>query len=322
MIYDLCFAWNWEYDADFAALLAAACQRRGISAYQVTPENLEATLQALHNGELRYRAYFDRASDGDERFLPLAEWTKAEGLLWLNPAHLAQRVWDKAYCHTSLAKAILNMPRTIIIPPHQIQPDLPPVDLTSLGSSFTIKPAHGGGGLGVVTGATTWEQVLATRQQFPTDQYLLQAYIIPAQLDGREAWFRMLHCAGHSYTNWWNTQTHIYTRVSVEEEQRYGLAPLRELTDAIASLCGLDLFTSEIALTLDGMFIIVDYVNDPIDMRIQSKAVDGVPDELAAEVAQRLVDHVALALGIPPPALPSAPVLLQPAANQSAGPGG
>ncbi|MCC7187537.1 MAG: hypothetical protein IT312_02255, partial [Anaerolineales bacterium] len=54
------------------------------------------------------------------------------------------------------------------------------------------------------------------------------------------------------------------------------------------SLCRLDWFTTEIALTLED-FVAVDYVNDQIDTRIQSKAVDGAPDEIMQDVARQLV---------------------------------
>ncbi|HRQ33342.1 MAG TPA: hypothetical protein PLM89_09605, partial [Anaerolineales bacterium] len=53
-------------------------------------------------------------------------------------------------------------------------------------------------------------------------------------------------------------------------------------------ICRLDWFTTEIALTLEA-FIAVDYVNDQIDTRIQSKAVDGAPDEVIRSVAEQLV---------------------------------
>jgi hypothetical protein len=33
----------------------------------------------------------------------------------------------------------------------------------------------------------------------------------------------------------------------------------------------------------------VDYVNDPVDLRMQSKAVDGVPDGNVENIAARLV---------------------------------
>jgi hypothetical protein len=50
----------------------------------------------------------------------------------------------------------------------------------------------------------------------------------------------------------------------------------------------LEWFSTEIALTLE-KFVVVDYVNDGIDTRIQSKAVDGVPDEVIKIIAQQLV---------------------------------
>jgi hypothetical protein len=54
----------------------------------------------------------------------------------------------------------------------------------------------------------------------------------------------------------------------------------------------LDLFSTEIALTLDGLFMVVDYVNDPIDLRLQSKATDGVPDQIVSHIAESLVERV------------------------------
>ena len=38
--YDLCLAWNWEYDHDFVVLLEAACRSRDVSLLQITPDNL------------------------------------------------------------------------------------------------------------------------------------------------------------------------------------------------------------------------------------------------------------------------------------------
>jgi hypothetical protein len=34
---------------------------------------------------------------------------------------------------------------------------------------------------------------------------------------------------------------------------------------------------------------VVDYVNDPVDLRLQSKAIDGVPDGYVESIAGRLV---------------------------------
>jgi len=64
---------------------------------------------------------------------------------------------------------------------------------------------------------------------------------------------------------------HIYAPVTSDEESSYNLGSLRDLSFLIARLCGLDVFSTEIALTPDGRFVIVDYVNDPIDLRYDQK---------------------------------------------------
>jgi hypothetical protein len=48
------------------------------------------------------------------------------------------------------------------------------------------------------------------------------------------------------------------------------------------------LFSCEIALTNDHSFVVVDYVNDPLDLRLQSRCVDGVPDDIVAAIANQL----------------------------------
>jgi hypothetical protein len=55
----------------------------------------------------------------------------------------------------------------------------------------------------------------------------------------------------------------------------------------------LDLFSTEIAFVSEGRFVVVDYVNDQIDLRLQSIAAEGVPDDIVKSIAQRLVSKVA-----------------------------
>lgn len=293
MNYDLCLTWNWEHDADFVTLLDVACRSRGLSLLQITPDNLVDMLQALVSNQIHFRAFFDRASEADVRFMPIVRWARDHAVYRINPHERASRAWDKAAMHLALISAGLHTPYSIILPSYEEQPVLPSIDLGPLGDSFTIKPAHGGGGDGVVMEATSLSQVLAARQEYPTDKYLLQAHIVPAQLGSRRAWFRVIYCAGQVHPCWWDTHTHVYTPVTWAEESRYGLTPLRGTTTSIARVCGLELFPTETALTLDGLFVVVDYVNDQLDLRLQSKAFDGVPDAIVHDTAGRLVTLVA-----------------------------
>ena len=289
--YNLCQTWNWGYDADFVRILDGACQSHGLSLLQITSENLLDMMRSLANGEIIFQVFFDRASDADARFVSIVQWASNHNTHHINPHALACRAWDKVAMHQAISVS-METPFTIILPSYDEQPLLPEIDLSSLGQSFTIKPAYGGGGDGVIKEATKLGQVLVARQEFPAQRYLLQAHIIPARLDSRMAWFRIIYCAGKTYPCWWDNDTHIYTQVTSNEEACYNLSSLRSITSSIANLCGLTLFSTEIAITPDGRFLVVDYVNDPIDLRLQSRAFDGVPDEIVKDIAERLLELI------------------------------
>jgi hypothetical protein len=63
---------------------------------------------------------------------------------------------------------------------------------------------------------------------------------------------------------------------------------LREITLKIARISQLDLFSSEIAQTPLGEFIVVDYINDPVDLRLQSITCEGVPDNIVQAIATKI----------------------------------
>ncbi len=289
MHYTLCLAWNWEYDAGFTQLVQQACTRQGLTLLQVTPGNLEQTLAALHSGDLDLDALLDRASDSDEHFQPLVNWAQRRGRFCINPQVQSRWSWDKATMHLEFIRQGLLTPHTIILPPQTEQPALPTLDLMPLGGPFNIKPAAGGGGEGVVLQATSLEQIHSARSEYPQEKILLQSYIEPVLLEGRPAWFRVLVCDGAVYPCWWDTSTHVYARLNAEEIARFGLGGLRQVARRIAILSRLQLFSTEIAFTSDGELVVTDYVNDPLDLRLQSAAADGVPDAIVSNIASRLV---------------------------------
>ena len=287
--YNLCLAWNMEIDTDFVRILQQVCESKGLSFLQIMPENLQHMLRPLLRREIAFHLFVDRASDTDVRFIPFNQWAQARGAYCINPYDKAVATWDKAAMHHRLIAIGLHTPYTVILPPYNHHSELPWFDRAVLGKQFIIKPARGSGGDGVIIGATSLDQVQHARQAYPREKYLLQEYIVPAYPDSRAAWFRVLYCTGKAYLNWWDMHTHWFTAVTEEEVRRYGLAPLYEITDAIAHLCELSMFSTEITLTSEGRFLVIDYVNDQIDFRLQSKVFDGVPDGFVMDIAERLV---------------------------------
>jgi oligoendopeptidase F len=290
--YDLCIAWNWPHDASFVGMLEQACRERGLSVLHITPENLDAAHQALLNGELSFRAFTNRAADTDPAFLKIVDWARANGVFRINPHERETYTADKATMHLELIAQGLNTPYSIILSPYDQQPELADLDLSPLGPVFAIKPANGGGGEGVICEATSAEQVTRARQQFPHDKYLLQAYVTPAEIAGQPAWFRVIYCLGEIYANWWPPQTHIFRPVRPDEVVSLRLGELYDMAVRIANISRLHLFSTEIALTPEGQFLAVDYVNDQIDLRLQSQAQDGVPDAIVWDICRRLAELV------------------------------
>jgi hypothetical protein len=284
---DLCLPWYWEFDIDFVQMVERACLEQGLILWQITPDNLLESINALYQGKRTFNTILNRAQ-GDDRFLPINRWAKEYNKKRINPTELSKWSEDKATMHLELITAGVQTPHTILLPPFLEQPVLPALNLTPLGNQFVIKPSNEGGGEGVILGAFSLEQILRARLQFPEQKYLLQSTVTPRTIQGRPAWFRVFYAVGKTYPCWWHPLTHVYAEVTASEEHRYELTALHDLTRRIASLCRLDWFTTEIALTLDD-FVVVDYVNDEIDTRVQSKAVDGAPDEIMQSIASQLV---------------------------------
>jgi hypothetical protein len=143
-----------------------------------------------------------------------------------------------------------------------------------------------------VVGAETLAEVLKARQSQYDQKFLLQEKIEPVMLGGERAWFRIYYVVGQTFLAWWNDITHFYRQVEAKEESEFYLAPMRAIITKIAKVSRLDFFSAEIALTPDGRFVVVDYVNDICDMRPQSLHPDGVPDRLVDEIVISLVNFI------------------------------
>lgn len=290
MHFDLCLPWYWEHDNDFVHFVERACSEQRLTCWPITPDNLLESMASLYKGEKTFNTLLDR-SQGENRFLPIDHWAKEHHKKRINPPELSAWSEDKATMHLELISAGLHTPYTIILPPFLQQPVIPEFDTSPLGSQFVIKPSHGGGSEGVVLGASSFDQILRARMEFPDQKYLVQSTITPRTIQGRPAWFRVFYSVGKTFPCWWHPLTHVFAVVTPSEEHKHELSPLHDITQRIASICRLDWFTTEIALTHEN-FIVVDYVNDQIDTRVQSKAVDGAPDEIIQSIAHQLVGLV------------------------------
>ncbi|MBM4175581.1 MAG: hypothetical protein FJ213_05325 [Ignavibacteria bacterium] len=293
--FDLAIAHTWEYDKDFVDLIEKILQENGLSTFTVQFHNYEEVHFRIQTNELRFNHYLDRASDADDCFLPLAKLLTKKKTYIINNYSQVEIATDKATMHLEFISRGINTPFTIIISPFSKKNEivLSVSELAKLGRPFIIKPANTtGGGLGVVTGAESLNDILRERQYLRDDKYLLQGRVLPLEMDNKRFWFRCFWAFGKVFPCWWDDVTHQYTVVTENEIERYDLKQLSRVIKKIQKICGLDFFSTEIALNEYGKFIVVDYVNEICDMRFQSKHFDGVPDEVVDGIVKALLKFI------------------------------
>lgn len=288
---DLAIAIDWEYDWDFVKILEQMANQLSLSTYIVWSGNFIETCKSLKNGELTFQYIYDRASDTSPHFIGIYDWVIEHSGGTLETWENIKWASDKATMHLEFIANGLNTPYTIILPSFNKEESiyLTLDDLAFLGRPFIIKPANTtGGGIGVVDGAETLHDVLQTRKEFYNDKYLLQEKVIPLEMDGKRFWFRGFYACGLFQCTWWNDLTHIYKELTQDEIQKYDLNSLFEIIQKISEISKINFFSTEIALTDSRKFVVVDYVNESCDMRLQSQAIDGIPNAIVERIAMQI----------------------------------
>ena len=293
--FDICIATDWEYDDDFLKLVEKNVKEYGLTTYTVYKYNLKDTVSKIQTGKLNFRFLFDRASDTEPTFVELQNLFLQKNIPVFES--LEQMLWasDKATMHLEFIENGINTPFTIILPSFKNveKMNLNIHDLAVLGRPFIIKPANTtGGGIGVVDGAETLEDVLSARLTHKNDKYLIQKKIIPVEKSNKRFWFRGYYACGLVQFSWWNDLTHLSEILTAEQIDYFELEEMFRIVDKIAAISKLNFFSTEIALTDLNEFIVVDYINESCDMRLKSKHYDGVPNLIVENTAKKIADFV------------------------------
>ena len=285
-----------KLDADdlFIHRVQQYCAEARLNFFLIEPLWVNAFNEAMAAGRVWPRILLNMHSehhDPNDVFHRLIRAASERGTQIIDPLDRAIAAFDKAQLHPRLAAAGIKGPFTVIVP----AADMATFRLTTeqqaaLGSPFVIKPAMGYGRKGVVVNATSEAELARSAAEWPDKHYLLQERIIPRDLSGSPAYFRVFFVFGAVFYSWWNCFTDSYRQLNPLEAQIYNLKPLEEIIRQVAALTGMNFFSSEIAQTDAGNFVLIDYVNDQCHMLSQSSDPRiGVPDRLVTAIARELV---------------------------------
>jgi hypothetical protein len=274
-------------------------QERAVAArlnfFLIEPLWVDCFYQALDQGRVWPRVLLNMHSEHhqpDEVYHRLVRLAAQRNVQVIDPPDRALQAFDKARLHPRLAAAGITVPYTVLVGQAEAATlRLSPEQRVELGSPFVIKPALGYGRKGLVLDATTEQDIQRSIAGFKNEHYLFQKKIVPRQLANGPAYFRVFYVFGSIWCLWWNCFTDQYRIVTPQEAIDLELKPLEETVRQIAALTGMIFFSSEIAQTDAGEFVVIDYVNDQCHMLSQSaNPQTGVPDDVVVGIARRLVD--------------------------------
>lgn len=293
--YDLAMTHKLDADDFFIHRVQQHCAERRLNFFLIDPVWVETFYEKLLNGKVWPRVLINMHSEHhqpDDIFHRLVRLAFDRKTRVIDPPDIAAPAFDKACLHPKLLEAGLNLPHTVIVPQKLAANfDLSEQDRARLGDRFVIKPAMGYGKRGVLLEASGPVDIARSQREWPDAHYLLQERIVPRDLDGRPAYFRVFFVFGSIWFAWWNCYTDQYGSMTKFEMEKYLLHPLGEIVCRLAALTRMNFFSSEIALDERGEFVLIDYVNDQCHMLTQSSnPAIGVPDEIVAGIARKLVD--------------------------------
>lgn len=296
--YDFALTWSGTIKERFVALLQAACKKRKLSFLWISEDNAKNVARGLDQKSIAIKILLDTEATYNKKgdiYTRICYDVKDSGGVVINDPDRAQAAIDKSAMHYELINAGIMAPYTVVV--RNWEPTtfrLPDEEKKKLGIPFVIKPALGYGQLGVIRNARGTIREIAQARKFDRgDNFLLQEKIMPIELGGKRAWFRVFNVFDTIISCWWDDQANRYEHVGYEEFNKYSLFPLAKIVSKIAAITRMAWFSSEIAIDEkqgQKRFLAIDYVNDQCDMTSQSEASSGVPDLVTQFTANNIVD--------------------------------
>jgi len=281
----------------FVGMLEREARARGMIFFHCRNHDQAETLRyALRDGSLTVDCLIDYMGRSFHYDYELGCAVKDSGGMVLDDPDRVRIFGDKAVMHHELARAGVELPRTLIWRPDQPSRDLAADERRLLGGRLVCKPARGSGAGGVVLDMDGSRAALDDARDYdPEDHYLLQEFVAPLDLDSRPAWFRVYNCFGRIFVCFWHPETHETALVTPGEMAYYQLHELEAISRTIAVISGYTWFSAEIALAERHgrrVFLPIDYLNNKCFMLTHSEfGPSGMPDAVAEAVAREIVEQ-------------------------------
>ena len=279
----------------FINCLSAECDARGMKFIFINATSLDSLTAGIKNGSIGLKFYLDMASEtfisGDD-FLKFNYLLKDAGTRIVADPDDVKTAADKSVTHFDLMRTGISVPFTVIIRSGESSREFTDEEKEKLGHLIVVKPALGYGqrGVKITTYEAMREAIVEARKVNMGDTVLVQEFIEPREIEGSPAWFRLFNTFGEITPCWWNPNAHTYRKVTMREVYEHKLLPMIQITAEIARITRIEWFSCEVAINKrNNEFVAIDYMNDQCWVNPQSKSADGIPDDVIAHIAERIV---------------------------------
>ena len=273
-IFDFAIGWPVkEKDPElFLEMLASECKARDMNFKVIEEKELDKLTGLIKKGRVGVNFYLDMASDSfdpDNAFTRFNYILKDSGTMVVDDPDDVKLAADKSVTHYKLVNAGIPVPFTVVIRNWEPERSLTEGEKIGLGVPFVVKPAKGFGqhGVKIIRNKPKLKEIAEARKFSIGDNFLLQQFIEPMEINGAPAWFRVYNLFGEIILCWWNPFTNEYRPVTLRQVHENALIPLARIVADIGAVTGIDFFSCEIALnkaTHD--FVVIDYMNDQCAM--------------------------------------------------------
>jgi len=296
-VYDLVMTHKLDADDYFIHCVQRLAAEARLNFFLVEPLWVEQFYTRVKEGTIWPRVLLNMHSEHhqpEDIYHRLVDLVAQKGCRVIDPPDQARAAFDKSRLHPLLVGAGIPVPWTVVVPHKRPEGwQLTEEQRTAIGSPFVIKPAMGYGRQGLVLDAQTEADLDRSIAAWPDAHYLFQNLVKPREVKGRPVYYRVFYVFGDVWVTWWNCYTDHYRMVADGEWDEFRLVEVEEIARRIAQLTGMTFFSTEIAQTEEGEFVVIDYVNDQCHMLSQSPHPEkGVPDDLVGAIARRLVTAV------------------------------
>lgn len=290
-MFDLGIAWNWEPDTDFVRELNDHAVARGLKPYIIHAYNFYTSLKDISEDNIGFRFFLDRTIIDPSPLSKVGDFLHRKGIAFINYQDKAKKLLRRSTAHHEPARHNILLPMRILIKPGEHM-DTSNIKLSCMVRPFVLKPVDGPPDAESVQHATSLDDLSKLRERYGDITYVAQEKITPKKMGAKLASFRCVYCAGEVIPAWWHSEDNTHELLDHADMDRFELNHLLLISNQIANIAKLELFSVGIVVDDEDNFFVTDYLNIHPDMRRRSRFNKGLPDEAVDKVIDNIVKFV------------------------------